>query len=251
MIIKNAKTVLFAGLIAAMILPFSVMDYADAQTTHYDRSANVSDVIDELIVEYNNLEDQRQALITELRTTETTDTSDIDSEISEIKAEMDEVLEKVERLSLREGEYNPSEKSETSISAITDGYYISVDDIHTECDDWNITQSIGAGGSINTASNGIYWGYVWPSDKSAGWSVWTGCTDVSFDKLKIMTRNITQAQRCNDVISTQSSDFVSQECVCGLADGELLAWQIESTYSPSSGTNTQGNDTFYGMHRIG
>ena len=60
MTFKNTKTILFASLIVAMILPFSGMNTAQAQPQTENPPYNISDEIDILIAEYNSLGEQRQ-----------------------------------------------------------------------------------------------------------------------------------------------------------------------------------------------
>ena len=47
-----------------------------------------------------------------------------------------------------------------------------------------------------------------------------------------------------------TGDNMIQTCNCGIDSGNLLSWSIETTYEPISGTNTSGNDNWYGLHRV-
>ncbi len=114
--------------------------------------------------------------------------------------------------------------------------------------------SSGAG-SIGTAAPNsgasISWVTDFTSEKSMGWAAWIGCTDVFFEEAKIGVRNLSQqGQRCNDVVINRAFDVNNQSCVCGLESGNLLLWGVETTYEPSSGTDTSGNEDFSGYYRI-
>ena len=41
-----------------------------------------------------------------------------------------------------------------------------------------------------------------------------------------------------------------QPCNCGIESGNLLSWSVQTTYEPISGSNTEGNDNWYGLHRV-
>ncbi len=63
-------------------------------------------------------------------------------------------------------------------------------------------------------------------------------------------RNNTERQSCSFVSSNQLSGDLTQTCNCGLSDGDLLSWRVETTYEPLSGSNTSGNDDWRGLHRV-
>lgn len=242
MTLKNPKTILFGSLIVAMLLPFSAMNYAEAVT--------VSDQIDGLIDKYNNLEKERQFLISTLEKAKPTDKEGIEkvrTHIDIVKSKMDKVLNKIENLS--EQEVKPESNGIITPKVITVGSVIVAEITETECDDWNDSTTSGATGVIS--GDQITWSFVMAPTKSVGWSSWTGCTTMYFDESKVMVRNITQKERCNDVVTIYSSNTVTGECVCGLESGDLLAWQMnidyQNVYNPS---DTSGNKVLYGVHRV-
>jgi len=62
---KNAKTILFAGIIAAMILPFSGMDFAEAKSsnTNYDKlSSQIDKEIDKFVKKSEKFSDNPEKL---------------------------------------------------------------------------------------------------------------------------------------------------------------------------------------------
>jgi len=241
---NNSKILLFVGLITAMILPFSTMDFAEAKTV-----VNVSDKIDEMIVKYNNLEVKRQELIQELRSTDDKKTKTVlslEKRISETKSRMDTILSKVEVLAIQETTYEPTKMK---ISAITEGSVIYAGGTYTSCDNWSNSSSNIATGDINTGLDTINWGYGVTVHKNVGWFS-PFCTDVYFEEITFNTRNNSKGQSCTFMESNLTGGNTSQHCNCGINNGDLLSWNVETTYEPISGTDTSGNDDWYGLHRV-
>ncbi len=240
---KTAKTILFASLIAAMILPFSMVDYAVAEKQY-----NISDEIDKLIAKYNSLEVTRQQLKDNLRATESEEIQEsIRAEIAEIEEKQDRAEVRATELAQQETEYAPSPSALTR--AITTGSQISVNDYHNACDNSTIlSASETITGTINTGTDTISWDWDVPDAKSVGW-FWPFCNNVHFEEIDFITRNNTKGLSCTMKTDNQEVGNIIQTCNCGVDDGDFLSWSVQTTYEPLTGSDTSGNRDWRGLHR--
>ena len=249
---KNSKTLLFASLIAAMILPFSGMNYATAEEGQGETALNnISDRIDSLIVEYNALETERHALNATMEaTTDIDEISSIKDKIDVIKSRMAQILVEVEELAQKEKVYSPSSGT---MNSVTTGDTIEINKTFHHCDDWGFQNTSQLAGTISTGGVGsgasIYWVSDFTTAKSMGISTWSGCTDSYFDSAQIDVRNIDKKQNCNSVVISSAFSTNNESCVCGLQSGDLLSWYVQTTYKESNG-NENGSDDWTGLHRV-
>lgn len=242
---NKTKTMLFASLIAAMILPFSMMDSAAAEKQY-----NISDRIDQLILKYNNLEDKRQSLKAKLTIADTEEKREkISAKIAKVEARQDRIEAKAVALSEQEAEYAPSQDSD-SLGAITSGDEIAVYDMHGACDNPTINSApetvIGA---INVDRDVVSWNWAIPDAKSVGW-FYPFCTNVYYEEVHIFTRNNSERQSCTLVKDNVEVGTAEQTCNCGIDTGDFLSWSVQTTYEPLSGKNNEGNKDWRGLHRV-
>ena len=152
---KTIKTILFASLIAAMVIPFSVMDTANATVLGWgDKTKpNVSDKIDDLVAEYNALEAQRVELVSILAQTEpnSEDAVALEEEIVAIEVEQAEISSEIEKLVEQEKIYAPTVTG-AATRAIPEGTTITFDRSHRQCDDWSVYMYSSGAGNIGIAA---------------------------------------------------------------------------------------------------
>ncbi len=248
---KNAKTILFAGLIAAMVVPFSGMNTASAEEkiVDWNEAKKVSDTLDDLIIQYNALETQRHVILDELKNPGLTENQRdlLQIKYNQIINKMDSIEIKVEVLSQIEEEYDPSDPV---MNDITTGSTIYAGGDHTACSDWDLSYTTTVQGVIDANMDIIAWTWSAPDHKNVGWSVWTGCADVYFEEISIITRNTSQGQSCTYTYSNTTVGDEIETCNCGISSGDIITWQVDITYEPYSGSDTRGNDTWAGMHRV-
>ena len=243
--VKNRTNIILLGSIpTALIIPIG-MNQAFAE------SENISDKIDNLIEKYNNLETKRHVVLDKLKNPDLTDDkkSQLEVKYDRIVEKMDRIETKTEKLALQETEYNPT-PSEVTGQAITTGSTIYTGGTHQTCSNGDLSTTTTIEGDINTDSDTISWWWsITDDEKNVGWFS-PFCTTVTFEEIDFLTRNISKGQSCDVKESNVITGTLTQTCNCGIVSGNLLSWQIETTYELSSGTNMSGNDTWYGLHRI-
>jgi len=94
---KNLKTILFGALLAAMILPFSSFEIANADTP-----TSKNEIVDQKVEEFKELKQQKRALKEQLKNLDSSDTvtkKQLKSEIKDLKKQIkslkDEVKQKI------------------------------------------------------------------------------------------------------------------------------------------------------------
>ena len=240
-ITKNTKTILFASLIVAMLLPFSAMEFAEAKTSEY----NTSDQIDTLIIKFNSLEVQRQQVKADLVGSNAQEAVQLKKQLASIESQMDVIETTAATLAAQEQRYNPR----NTPRAITTGHTIYAGSHHQSCSNWELSSFNTATGTINTGIDIISWDWSVTDYKSVGWFN-PFCTDVYFEEITMFVRNHTAGQSCTQIGSNMNVGSMTQTCNCGLNDGDLISWNVETTYESISGTNNEGNDDWRGLHRI-
>ena len=243
--------------IFTLIITFTVNDsYATEQQQEESTTTtddNISDTLDSMIESYNDLESDRRELVTQLYNTDPSKENKIESienKIEKKKSRMDFILEQVEELAPQEESYNPSVTNDIPNGVITTGTAIYAGSDHNACDSSSIPSSTNLNtGSISTDSDSIGWVWSIADSKSVGW-FYPFCSNVYFEEITMITRNNTQQESCTTVSDTTTTGDKVQTCNCGIESNDLLSWLVETTYEPNSGTNTEGNDNWYGLHRV-
>ncbi len=161
---------------------------------------------------------------------------------------MDAIESMVGRLVAQEESYSPSDTS--SARAITEGNTIRITDDHTACSNWDSSTTSTVRGTIDTNIDIISWQWDVADEKSVGW-FHPFCNTVSFELITMNVRNITERESCTIVQDNNyASGDITQTCNCGLDDGDLLSWRVDTNYESNSSEDTSGNDDWRGLHRV-
>ena len=204
-ITKTTKTILFASLIAAMILPFSGMQFAEAeeQTTMTD--------------------DQKQKLINKVQRLENRIAETDNEKVKErLKAKIQVVLKKLfDAVPSSETEFDKSEKN-IGLKSFGGGM-ITVDGVYTGCNGSNVTWNFAA----QTYSSSTWWNvnHYFPNAVSVGSS--PNCTGANWDNnLYIESKEIIGERGChtNLTVGAISSYWLNcQHIMNGLIVTEIKA----------------------------
>lgn len=212
----------------------------------------ISTQLDSLIEKYNKVESQRRALVVDLRAIDSDDKDNrkeilnLEIKIKMKKSRMDLILKQVDYLAPLEQNYESSVGIGINPQVITQGDTIFAGSNHQACDSSSISSSSNQNtGTINTNSDTISWIWNVADAKSVGW-FYPFCSNVTFEEMSIMTRNNSQSENCTNVMDNVSSGDLIQTCNCGIETNDLLSWYVSTTYEP----NNEGNDDWYGLHRV-
>ena len=128
-------------------------------------------------------------------------------------------------------------------------FYVKTDD-HTACSNWDSSTTSTVRGTIDTNIDIISWQWDVADEKSVGW-FHPFCNTVSFELITMNVRNITERESCTIVQDNNyASGDITQTCNCGLDDGDLLSWRVDTNYESNSSEDTSGNDDWRGLHRV-
>ena len=235
---KNAKAILFASLIAAMILPLSEMNYAVAQETgdlkaeEIQKETEIFNIILELQYESDLVRmDLREAL----ESGDDTDRWIAKGKLVEITEQIDQLVAILKQISpVREtSEFTMTKPgiAEVALKDVLIQYAYAIDwtinDSNNGCSGSLQTWSVD--GTVNAPTTTTNLGIDYPSNISIG--LWPFCSGTDWSSFGFQVDNITQDWSCIADFDVFSTDDFNATCVGKTMNvGDLLHIYTSGNY---------------------
>lgn len=214
---KTMKTILFASVIAAMILPFSGMNFAHADEVNNTEKIQEKQIFNAIL----EIQEKADLARSELRTVLEKDGSDVDRWIA--KGKLVEYEDQMAQLNAVLYEVSPTRTTaefapvKTGITGISFDEFIvqyayatswAMYDSNYGCSgsyqNWNV------GGDVNTPTTTTELGISYPSSVSIGLSPW--CSGSNWNNFGFQVDNITQDWSCVANFQVDPTDDFDATC---------------------------------------
>ncbi len=248
-ITKTTKTILFASLIAALVLPFSAMDFANAEppkdvlTKIEEKMAEIKDKKDKQSVkQYQNLDLVKSIEILKQKIDKLKSINANSKAIESLELKFnDKVSEFMSKYSVNNVEYMESSDGTTSVSYITP--------VHTSAQLWatQISRSnCSAGssnsvdsGSITPASNSATINQSWNTSSSISDGYFPNCTTKSYSYGWINYADVLGFDGCTSAHTSNTGSSIGNTC-SKIKDGDIVVITTQEFYDNTTKFGSEG-----------
>ncbi len=235
MINNNAKTILFASLIAAMVLPFSSMNYANAKMTESQTQR-----IQDLFAKANIIVEKIHKQQSKAQAAETEEPRNIHLvKIEKLDGKLTGIDAKINRLAPITDKVTGTSEPFTGVLGESSQRHTVVSKSQIGCDEG--TQNYDARLTVSTISDTSYWTINYPSSLSVDWSPL--CWDSSFVTYEIVIQNHSQGWLCagNNRVGNNNNDTFQQTC----SDKQMHTGDLMKVVTIAHYSNYQVSDSKY------